>query len=176
MANPSSLEILTKELLLGMVINTPNTPLEISTTFLPPTTIDTHMAYVAQQQLDGYAEAVHHTLRCKATFDCKVMKSKLGKVVFYCGQLVQVYCSDLAGTLSTEKKLAIMWSPPRRIADQMANSYRLETLDGALLDGEFSARRLHEFIPRDGTELAEQQKEFMKQVKDKELERRKQKN
>jgi hypothetical protein len=42
-----------------------------------------------------------------------------------------------------------------------------------LLDGEFSTRRLREFIPRDGTELAEQQKEFMKQVKKEEMERRK---
>jgi hypothetical protein len=157
-----------------MVVNTPNTPLDISTTFLPPTTIDTHMAYVAQQWLDGYAEAVHHVFRRKAAFDHKVLKSKSGEVVFYRGQLIQVYCSDLAGTLSTEKKLAVMWSNPRWIVDQMANSYKLETLDGALLDREFSAHWLHEFIPRDGTELAEHQKEFMRQVKEKELERKKQ--
>jgi hypothetical protein len=56
----------------------------------------------------------------------------------------------------------------------MANSYKLETLDSALLDGEFSARQLHEFIPRDGMELAEQQKEFMKWVKKEEMEQRKQ--
>jgi hypothetical protein len=33
---------------------------------------------------------------------------------------------------------------------------------------------LREFIPRDGTELAEQQEEFMKWVKEEEVERRKQ--
>ena len=124
-----------KELLLGMVVNTLNMPLEVSTAFLMPTNIDTHMAYVAQQWLDGYAEAVHHTLRRKATFDHKILKSKPGEVIFYRGQLVQVYQSDLAGTLSTEKKLATMWSPPHRISDCIAKSYKLETLDGALLEG-----------------------------------------
>ena len=163
-----------KELLLGMVVNTPNTPLELSTTFLPPTDIDTHMAYVAQQRLDGYSEAVHHAIRRKARFDRKVLKSKAGEVVFHRGQLVQVYRSDLENTLSTDKKLAIRWSHPRRVVERLSNSYRLETLDGALLDGEFSARRLREFTPRNGTELAEQQKEFMTKVQEKEAERLKQ--
>ncbi|KAF8222018.1 hypothetical protein L208DRAFT_1177959, partial [Tricholoma matsutake] len=57
-------------------------------------------------------EAVHYTIRCKASFDCKVLKSKLGEVIFYRGQLVQVYQSDLTGALSMDKKLATMWSPP----------------------------------------------------------------
>ncbi|KAF8231069.1 hypothetical protein L208DRAFT_1071173, partial [Tricholoma matsutake] len=70
------------------------------------------MAYVAQQWLDGYAEAVHHAICRKASFDCKVLKSKPGEVIFYRGRLVQVYQSDLAGMLSTDKKLATMWSPP----------------------------------------------------------------
>jgi hypothetical protein len=160
-----------KELLLGMVVNTPNTPLELSTTFLPPADVDNHMAYVAQQQLDGYSEAVHHAIRCKARFDRKVLKSKAGEVVFHRRQLIQVYRSDLENTLSTEKKLALRWSHPRRVVERLSNSYRLETLDGALLDGEFSARRLREFTPRDGTELAEQQKEFMKKVQEEEVER-----
>ena len=53
-----------------------------------------------------------------------------------------------------------MWSEPHRIAEKLLNSYKLETLEGKLLDGEYHARRLQEFIPREGTELAAQQKEI----------------
>ena len=53
-----------------------------------------------------------------------------------------------------------MWSEPHRIAERLPNSYKLETLDGQLLDGEYHARRLREFVPREGTELATRQKEF----------------
>ena len=53
-----------------------------------------------------------------------------------------------------------MWSEPHRIAEQLLNSYKLETLDGKLLVGEYHTRRLREFIPREGTKLAEQQKEL----------------
>ena len=41
----------------------------------------------------------------------------------------------------------------------MLNSYTLESLDGQLLDGEYHMRRLREFKPREGMELAAQQKE-----------------
>jgi hypothetical protein len=53
-----------------------------------------------------------------------------------------------------------MWSGPRRITERILNSYKLETLEGQPLDGEYHARRLREFIPREGTELATQQKEW----------------
>jgi hypothetical protein len=53
-----------------------------------------------------------------------------------------------------------MWSEPHRIAEQLLNSYKLETLEGQPLDGEYHARRLREFVPREGTELAAQQKEI----------------
>src|SRR5271156_6323472 len=52
-----------KELLLGLVINTKQTDVQ---TALDPTTEDnvaTQMAYVAQQRLDGYAEAVAHAIK-----------------------------------------------------------------------------------------------------------------
>ena len=39
------------------------------------------------------------------------------------------------------------------------NSYKLKTLGGQPVEGEFHARRLRGFIPREGTELAEQQRE-----------------
>ena len=42
---------------------------------------------------------------------------------------------------------------------KMLNSYKLETLEGQPLDGEYHARRLRDFVPRPGTELAAQQKE-----------------
>ena len=81
-------------------------------------------------------------------------------VVFKKGQLVQIYRTKLAQTLSTECKLAPLWSPPHQVTERLLNSYRLETLDGTPLDGKFSARCLRGFTPREGTELAMQQKKF----------------
>jgi hypothetical protein len=52
-----------------------------------------------------------------------------------------------------------MWSEPRRVSERMLNSYKLETVDGQPLEGEYPARRLRGFTPREGTELALQQKE-----------------
>jgi hypothetical protein len=52
-----------------------------------------------------------------------------------------------------------MWSEPHRISERLLNSYKLETLEGQPLDGEYHARRLRVFKPREGTELAAQQKE-----------------
>ena len=37
------------------------------------------------------------------------------------------------------------------------------------LKGGFSAWRLHKFVPRDSTELAEHQEEFMKQVNEEDV-------
>jgi hypothetical protein len=101
-----------KELLLGLVVNTVNTTLEASASLLPPQDIDVHFAYATQQRLDGYSQAVQHAIRRKAAFDKKVINSRGGQVTFMKGQLVQVYRSDLTHTLSTEKKIAPMWSPP----------------------------------------------------------------
>jgi hypothetical protein len=95
----------------------------------------------------------------KTRFDRRVLDSREGEVKFKKGQLVQTYRNDLAKSIGTERKLTPMWSEPRRIMERMLNSYKLETLDGQPLDGEYHVRRLREFIPREGTELAEQQKE-----------------
>jgi transposase InsO family protein len=159
-----ALKFCPKEILLGLVVNTSKTPMEVSNSFLPPSEIDTHMAYSAQQRLDGYAEAVHHAIRRKATFDRKVLKSKAGVVEFKNGQLVQVFRDKLASTLSTERKLAPLWSPPRRVTERILNSYKLEELDGTPLDGLFNARRIRSFTPREGTTLAAEQKEFEKEL------------
>ncbi|KAJ3517415.1 hypothetical protein NMY22_g13975 [Coprinellus aureogranulatus] len=128
-----------KELLLGLVINMAKTPLEASSSILPPKDIDTQMAYVAQQRLDGYSKAVRHAIRRKAVFDWKVERSRAGIVVFKEGQLVQVYQSDLYNTLSSERKL-------------------LEELDGTPISGRFSAQRLRAFEPRIGTRLHEDER------------------
>jgi hypothetical protein len=148
-----------KELLLSLVVNTTPTPLEVSSSMPVPQDFDTHMAYTAQQRLDGYAEAVKHAMDRKTRFDRRVMNSREGEVIFEKGHLVQVHRSDLAKSIGTERKLMPMWSEPRRISERMLNSYKLEALDGQPLEGEYHARRLRGFIPREGTELAAQQKE-----------------
>ncbi|KAF8234190.1 hypothetical protein L208DRAFT_1263156 [Tricholoma matsutake] len=132
------------------------------------------MAYVAQQWLDGHLEAVRHANQWKEAFDKKVMKLKAGLVTFHIGQLVQVFRSDLANSISSECKLTPMWSAPQWVVGHNVNLYKLETLDGARLEGEYSARRLREFVPREGTELAEAQKIFMERTR-KEEEKRRQK-
>ena len=78
-------------------------------------------------------------------------------VVFSKGQLVQIYRSDLDYTFKTNWKLIPKWSAPQRVIEQNLNSYRLERLDGTPIAGSFSARRLREFIPREGTKLAKDQ-------------------
>jgi hypothetical protein len=73
---------------------------------------------------------------------------------------VQIHRSDLAKSISSKRKLTPMWSEPHRISERILNSYKLETLEGKQLDGEYHARRLRRFIPREGTELAIQQGEI----------------
>ena len=58
-----ALKFAPKELMLGMVVNTTCTPLEVSTLMLTPENVDQHMMYTAQQRLDGYTEAVRHVIR-----------------------------------------------------------------------------------------------------------------
>jgi hypothetical protein len=137
-----SLKFSPKELLLGLVVNMPRTPIETSTSILPADDITMHMAYVAQQRLDGYAECVQHAMKRKMVFDKRVFDSKAGEVIFNKGQLVQVYRSDLTYTFKSERKLLPKWSQPYRVTSRLQNSYQLETLDGIALDGEVHARRL----------------------------------
>ena len=153
-----------KELLFGLVVNTP--PTEISTTLEPVTTNDVavQMAYVAQQRLDGYAEMVAHAIKRKSTFDKRVLARKPGEVAFSKGQLVQIYRSDLDFTFKTDRKLLPKWSSPQRVVARNLNSYTLEKLDGTPIAGLFSARRLREFIPREGTKLAQEQAKLNQQT------------
>ena len=159
-----------KELLLSLIVNTTPTPLEISSSMPATQDFDTHMAYAAQQRLDGYSEAVRHAMDRKTRFDRRVLNSREGEVTFEKGQLVQFHRSDIAKTIGSERKLAPMWSEPHRITERLLNSYKLETLNGQPLEGEFHARRLREFVPREGTELDQQQRELETRRGEKEAE------
>jgi len=79
-------------------------------------------------------------------------------VEFKNGQLVQIYRNKIVLKLGTECKLMPLWSPPCRVTEHLLNSYRLKTLEGVPLDGLFNARCLRGFSPREGMELATQQK------------------
>ena len=119
-------------------------------------------------------QLLRSSLTCKSVkeaFDRKVTKSKVGPVIFNTGQLVQVFQSDLANSISSEHKLTPMWSTPRRVVGCNINSDKLETLDGAKLEGEYSARRLREFVPREGMDLAEGQRVYMERIRKEEVER-----
>jgi hypothetical protein len=149
-----------KELLLSLIVNTNPTPLKMSSSMPTPDDFNTHMVYAAKQRLDGYSEAIQHAMNQKTRFDRKVLESEGGEEIFTKGQLVQVYRNNLAKTIGSERKLAPMWSELHRIVKQLLNSYKLETLQGQPLDGEYHARRIQKFISREGTELAAQQKEI----------------
>ena len=116
------------------------------------------VAYVAQQRLDGYSEAVAHALKRKAAFDKRVLAKNPGEVVFSKGDLVQIYRKDLDYTFKTECKLLPKLSTLQRVAARHLNSYELETLNGDPLPGSFSTRRLWRFLPKEGTTLAEEQR------------------
>ncbi|KAG2047620.1 hypothetical protein BDR06DRAFT_851293, partial [Suillus hirtellus] len=80
--------------------------------------ISTQMAYVAQQQLDGYDAAVQHAVKRKAAFDKRVLKQTPGEVIFCQGQLVQFYRSNLDYTFNAKRKLLPKWSPPHRVTQR----------------------------------------------------------
>jgi len=160
-----SLQCSPAELMLGLVINTNPTP---TTDAVAPTTaeqIGIHQAYTQQQRLDGYAHTIEHAARRKGAFDKRLLAKFPREVIFKTGQLVQVYRNDLTYTFKTERKLLPRWSPPRRIVTRDRNSYRLETLEGVPITSTFSSRRLRRFLPRPGTQLAEQQEAFEAQLR-----------
>jgi hypothetical protein len=79
-----------KELLLGVTINTSRTEPEDATGELSMDKAVIHMAYVAQQHLDGYKATVKHAITHKQAFNRQVLKSS-GEVSFRKGNLVQIY-------------------------------------------------------------------------------------
>ena len=58
-----------------------------------------------------------------------------------------------------------MWSLPHCIHRRLHNSYKLESHEGNIIKGTFSSRWLRAFIPRKGTQLATEQKEFKERLK-----------
>ena len=162
-----------KELMLGMVVNTRSAEVDQSVLPITEQDVTTQMAYVAQQRLDGYAGAVVHAVKRKSAFDKKVLANKPGEVIFSKGQLVQVYCSDLDGTFKTERKILPKWSPSYRVTARVLNSYTLQTLIGAPINGCFSAHHLQRFLPCEGVELARAQKEVEERCRREEEEREK---
>jgi hypothetical protein len=117
------------------------------------------MAYVGQQQLDGYDATVHHAIKRKAVFDKQVLARSPREVIFTPGQLTQFYHSAVHNSLEARRKLLPKWSIPCRITERLCNLYKLENLDGTPIPGEFHTRHLHAFHPKDGTKLAEEQKQ-----------------
>lgn len=140
-----------------MVVNTSETPLEISCKELAEADIRIQNQYVIQQNLDAYSHIVEHAHKRKTAFDCKVAALRDGVIEFTKGDLVQIRDSKLDFTLATEAKLLPRWGAPHRIIDQIRNSYRVETIHGLPVAGRVSARRLRRFIPRPGTTLASAQ-------------------
>ena len=109
---------------------------------------------------------VAHAIKRKAVFDKRVLAHRPGEVSFSKGQLVQIYHSDLDHMFKTDRKLLPKWSPPQRVVERSLNSYKLEQLDGTPIAGNFSARRLRGFTPRDGTKLANEQAELEQRMAD----------
>ncbi|KIK19186.1 hypothetical protein PISMIDRAFT_683458 [Pisolithus microcarpus 441] len=95
------------------------------------------MAYIAQQHLDGFDKAIQHAIKCKAAFDKHILQWHPGEVVFEKGHLIQIYWSDTDYTFKTDHKLIPKWSQPHQVTEWLHNSYRLETLRGTLLPGEY---------------------------------------
>lgn len=151
------------ELLLGLVINTSRTPGEISTTKLNSNDISIQMAYVDQQRTDGYAQMIKHANKRKLVFDKKVLQHAPRKVIFKAGQLVQVYRSNLDFTVRIDRKMLPKWSTPRRVTSCNRNLYKIETLEGLPIGGQFSAQWLRRFIPHSGTTLNTIQNEIKKE-------------
>lgn len=144
-----------KEHLLGLIVNTTLTPLSTAIAEPSNSEVDVQIAYINQQHLNAADHMALHATKCKAAFDCIVKQSKAGEVVFKKDQLVQVYNSFQDNTMSTSRKLLPQWSTPCHVVECTRNSYHLATLEGFPMGGLVHTWRLHRFIPRMGTALAE---------------------
>ncbi|KAG2344278.1 hypothetical protein BDR05DRAFT_847569, partial [Suillus weaverae] len=80
--------------------------------------ISTHIAYVGQQQLDGYDAIVHHAIKHKAAFDKRVLVQSPREVIFAPGQLTQFYHSSIHNSLEAKRKLLPKWSIPCRVTER----------------------------------------------------------
>ncbi|KAK1230433.1 hypothetical protein PQX77_006476 [Marasmius sp. AFHP31] len=107
---------------------------------------------------------VRHAMKRKEVFDRRVLERHPREVTFKKGDLVQVYQRSWDLTFKTERKLVPKWSAPKRVVERNVNSYALETLDGMKLEGMVSTRNLRRFIPREGTELAKEQRKLEEKI------------
>ena len=145
------------ELHLGTIVNTTETPLEISSLELTKGAVGIQNQYAKQQNLDAYSHMVEHANKRKAAFDKRVNASRDSVIEYKKGDLVQVCNSKLDLTISTESKLLPRWGVPHHVVNCIRNLYRLEMIQGFPVAGTVSARRLQRFVPRPGTELALEQ-------------------
>lgn len=90
---------------MGLIINTPHTPIKGTMSQPNLQDIHVHSAYIAQQHLDALAHTVANTIKWKMVFDRRVMSTTQGEVVFKPGQLVQVYASEINNTFKSSQKL-----------------------------------------------------------------------
>lgn len=149
------------ELFSGRIVNSVPAPL-VETTQVPSAEdIEVQLARTQQQRLDAYAHITKNAQAREHAFNNRIEESHRKQIVqFRVNDLVQVYRSDLDYTFRTERKMLAKWGPVRRVVARNRNAYKIATLEGLVLKGWFSARRLREFTPRDGTMLAEEQKEL----------------
>ena len=69
-------------------------------------------------------------------------------------------------TFKAERKMVPKWSIILcRVAEKLANSYRLENREGKPVDGLISSRCLQQFVPRTGTKLAEEQRKHEENIR-----------
>ncbi|KZP06514.1 hypothetical protein FIBSPDRAFT_764333 [Athelia psychrophila] len=123
------------------------------------TDVERQLAYTQQQQIDAYSHVVEHAQEREAAFNKKIDGSRLNNtVVFHTNDLVQVYRSDLDYTFKTSRKFLPKWGAVCRVVARDVNAYKLASLEGLVLKGRFSARRLCRFEPREGTLLDDEQK------------------
>lgn len=99
-----------KELLLGQVVNTLRTDLANCTSAIQILDANIHMAYIAQQHLDGYKATVQHAIKWKTVFDKRVLAHSPREVILSCRQLVQFFHSNIHNTLEAKRKLLLKWS------------------------------------------------------------------
>ena len=115
--------------MLGIVVNIkPTTPSD-TLTGPTPEEVEMQIAYVDNQQFDGYAQIVNHAQIRKVAFDKEVLSHPPQEVVFRAGDLIQVYHSDLNFTFKTKRKLLPKFSAPRLVINRNQNSYQLEMLE-----------------------------------------------
>ena len=146
------------ELLLGLVVNTPSTPIDVAGGPVTGEEVSLQAAYINQQRFNRYSQIMENAHRRKGAFDKKVVARAPREVLFRAGQLVQVYCSNLDYMFLAIRKLEPKWSAPHCVISCKKNSYKLETLEGLPIGGCFSSQQLRRFIPRDGTSLQEAQR------------------